>query len=199
MLTSLAPSPIARVDLFGNLFLIIWTISAFCFGLTLQASTTSAFTAALTKLSDRVSELYIIPRASPLTNKDIFILVFSKICLSILSNFDSISYTLVSTILNFFIFFSSSRSPEEWPIVSAVSTLSPVSIHIFIPAYLINDIVSYIYKTFRSKLWLTDTILKSIFNSCGTNKLERIFKNFIYFFQFLSSIFNLVICLLNPL
>ena len=39
--TSLAPSPIANVTFFGYLILIILTISAFYFGDTLQARTTS--------------------------------------------------------------------------------------------------------------------------------------------------------------
>jgi len=45
MLTSLAPSPIDRVVFWGNLFFISYTISAFCLGLTLHASTTSASSA----------------------------------------------------------------------------------------------------------------------------------------------------------
>ena len=45
MLTSFAPSPIERVTFEGNRFLIKLTISAFYFGDTLQASTTSALIA----------------------------------------------------------------------------------------------------------------------------------------------------------
>jgi len=45
MLTSFAPSPIDRVVFCGNLFLISYTISAFCLGLTLHASTTLALSA----------------------------------------------------------------------------------------------------------------------------------------------------------
>tara|TARA_B110000285_G_scaffold205398_1_gene243131 strand:+ start:346 stop:594 length:249 start_codon:yes stop_codon:yes gene_type:complete len=45
-LTSLAPSPIASVTLEGNLFLIKLTISAFYWGETLQARTTSTLSEA---------------------------------------------------------------------------------------------------------------------------------------------------------
>jgi hypothetical protein len=48
ILTSLAPSPIDRVVLLGNLCLIIETISAFYLGDTLQANTTDTFSAILT-------------------------------------------------------------------------------------------------------------------------------------------------------
>jgi hypothetical protein len=41
MFTSFAPSPIARVTFLGNLFFIIFTISAFYCGDTLHANTTS--------------------------------------------------------------------------------------------------------------------------------------------------------------
>jgi hypothetical protein len=46
MLTSLAPSPIAKVIFSGNLSLMRQTISAFYAGLTLHAKTTFALSAA---------------------------------------------------------------------------------------------------------------------------------------------------------
>ena len=51
MLTSLAPSPIDNVTFYGYLFRIKFTMSAFYFGETLQARTTSAFIAMSTNYS----------------------------------------------------------------------------------------------------------------------------------------------------
>ena len=59
ILTSLAPSPIASVTFFGNLFLTIMTISAFCLGLALQAKTTTAESKTASKSSFKLLLLSI--------------------------------------------------------------------------------------------------------------------------------------------
>lgn len=65
MLTSLAPSPIARVVLSGYCFLIICTMSAFYLGDTLQASTTDDFAATFRNSSYNLLFISILVRESP--------------------------------------------------------------------------------------------------------------------------------------
>ena len=67
ILTSLAPSPIARVTFLGNLFLIILTISAFYYGDTLQANTTSTLSEQFKKVSLISSYLSITLNDTPAT------------------------------------------------------------------------------------------------------------------------------------
>ena len=62
---SFAPSPIAKVTFLGNLFLIIFTISAFYFGDTLHAKTTSAKSEAPKNISLRLSFASITTRDFP--------------------------------------------------------------------------------------------------------------------------------------
>jgi hypothetical protein len=84
----LAPSPIASVTLLGYLFLIILTISAFCFGETRQAKTTSAESEHFKKISRKESTLSINVREAPATMIDYFrSVLFSiagKICYKVL-------------------------------------------------------------------------------------------------------------------
>ena len=67
ILTSLAPSPIAKVTFFGYLNLIKFTISAFCFGETRHANTTSAKSVAPTKISLKISLAIISVSVAPPT------------------------------------------------------------------------------------------------------------------------------------
>jgi len=67
MLTSFAPSPIARVTFFGNLLFIMFTISAFCWGETLQAKTTSTLSEQFKNLNLISSILSIILNDAPAT------------------------------------------------------------------------------------------------------------------------------------
>lgn len=67
MLTSLAPSPIANVVLFGSEALTILTISAFYFGDTLHARTTFAALANSKNSSFTLEFLLILISASPET------------------------------------------------------------------------------------------------------------------------------------
>jgi hypothetical protein len=63
MLTSFAPSPIAKVVFFGYLNFIIFTISAFYFGETLHAKTTST-------LSEPSKNISFTTRSYSIDNKD---------------------------------------------------------------------------------------------------------------------------------
>lgn len=67
ILTSFAPSPIAKVTFLGNLFLIILTISAFYYGDTLQANTTSTLSEQLKNISLIYSSLSIMLKDAPAT------------------------------------------------------------------------------------------------------------------------------------
>jgi uncharacterized membrane protein len=75
-LTSFAPSPIAKVTFLGNLFLIIFTISAFYFGDTLQAKTTSAKSDAPKNISLRLLLASITTRDFPSIIIDYFATVY---------------------------------------------------------------------------------------------------------------------------
>ena len=67
MFTSLAPSPIASVTFFGNRALIMFTMSAFYFGDTLQAKTTSTISEADKKSSLSAGSASIVSKAAPAT------------------------------------------------------------------------------------------------------------------------------------
>lgn len=67
MLTSFAPSPIERVTFSGNLLLIILTMSAFYFGDTLHANTTSTRSEADKNFSFKLSIRSIAIREAPAT------------------------------------------------------------------------------------------------------------------------------------
>jgi hypothetical protein len=70
MLTSFAPSPIAKVVFEGNLLLIMLTMSAFYFGETLQARTTSALSDPKRNLALNESLASIIINDAPATTID---------------------------------------------------------------------------------------------------------------------------------
>ena len=142
MLTSLAPSPIAKVTFLGNLFLIMLTISAFYFGETRHARTTSTLSDAERNILRRLSLLSMVTREDPAT-----IIAF----LTVLDSGSSISFcTSVNLVSNSSTSFSSmmcyyiilSNNPADIPIFIAVSILSPVRTHTFIPTDFINWIVS---------------------------------------------------------
>lgn len=76
-MTSLAPSPIDRVAFSGYLFLIKLTISAFYFGDTLQARTTSTRSEPLRKNSLSSSLASILTKEAPATIMAYFIPIFS--------------------------------------------------------------------------------------------------------------------------
>jgi len=67
MLTSLAPSPIANVTFFGNLVLIKLKISAFYFGETRHASTTSQLSVVSRNYLRRLSFPAIVTSEDPAT------------------------------------------------------------------------------------------------------------------------------------
>ena len=135
MLTSFAPSPIARVDLSGLRSLIMVTTFAFCFGLTRHASTTFAFSQRsvniFKKLTSFISKIEV--SVSPETTT-----AFSRPCLvtfcceSKFASSDLIFLGLTSLTMNMFMCLLSNL--HEYPILIAVSTLSPVKTHTFIPA-----------------------------------------------------------------
>jgi len=74
MLTSLAPSPMERVTFLGYFFFIKLTISAFYFGETLHARTTSEYIDASTKFSLKSSLASISKRVLPATTIACFLL-----------------------------------------------------------------------------------------------------------------------------
>ena len=148
MLTSLAPSPIAKVVILssslgflGSIFLINVTISAFCFGETRHAITTFCKIARLMNSLRSLGFDVILESCSPSTTKAvslyypiIFFLTWK------LQSYKKISYVvLVSTMK---ISVSLESNAQLKPMLMAVSTLSPVSTHNFIVALLIKLITS---------------------------------------------------------
>ena len=137
ILTSLAPSPMAKVTAKGRSCLTMMTISAFCLGETLHASTTEARKASAMQMSLSFGCLTILVRLSPDTIKaNCFSLemyrfyVFSAYLIYL-----QISTDLFSSII--YLVISSVRSSQAKPMLMAVSILSPVRTHNLIPASLI--------------------------------------------------------------
>ena len=141
MLTSLAPSPIERVTLLGNLFLIMLTMSAFCFGDTLHASTTSELSEASRNASLKSSYLSMIVKDAPATT----IACFLNLCPS---RIFFLTYSILfksSSWSDSYIIWRSiklSNRPADTPIFIAVSILSPVRTHTLIPTSFMYLIVS---------------------------------------------------------
>lgn len=140
--TSLAPSPIARVIISWSSYLMSLTTSAFWLGDTLQHITASAVFEIFKKV-DLKSELFkMMASASASTKRPsiypYFILSLFFWTISSWQNFET-SAKLESL---YFCMFSLWRSLQDSPIFSAVSSLSPVSIHILIPASWSEWIVS---------------------------------------------------------
>jgi hypothetical protein len=65
MLTSFAPSPIAKVFASGYIYLTMITISAFYFGLTRQANTTEALSINFINILFNAEILFILTKLSP--------------------------------------------------------------------------------------------------------------------------------------
>ena len=139
ILTSFAPSPIDRHVFFGNRFWIILTISAFYFGETLQARTTSTLSEASKKILVNFAFWSIWVNAYPVIIIPCLLSSFYEISFVIFfksySNLSPASFILCSAI-------KLSRSPAAIAIYLAVPTLSPVSTHTLMPARLINLMVS---------------------------------------------------------
>jgi len=135
MLTSFAPSPIASVISFGCLYLTKLTSSAFYFGETQQARTAFMLSASFMNSSKSSFLLTILSNASPETIKaclvhlDFTFIFYASISLSITWFDEFPSTTYYSIVL--------SSNSHEYPILIAVSILSPVKTHTLIPAYFI--------------------------------------------------------------
>ena len=142
--TSLAPSPMARVIFLGNLFLIITTISDFCFGLTLHAKTTSILSEASKNNFFNISSVSIIVSDYPATIMACFVsgllIVVSTILSFIVLNSLSKSISVLLSTICYFMLLSS--RPVDIPIEIAVSILSPVKTQTFIPTRFMNLMVS---------------------------------------------------------
>lgn len=134
MLTSLAPSPIANVVILGMLFYTISTISAFCHGDTLQHSTVWLSVISFINESLRLWLWSICYRVSPVTtteylNLAMFSLLFKKACICY-SSLTLLSSSRITMGISFF------KRLHEWPMLIAVSSLSPVRIHTLMPAWM---------------------------------------------------------------
>ena len=140
ILTSLEPSPIATVFLSGFLSRIIFTISAFYFGLTRQARTTLAPSQRSMKIFTISSSAWIVAKVSPATITALSLIIFDK------AWFASASYISILTLFGLIyckvnIFIESWSNWQEVPILIAVSTLSPVSTQSCTPARLMSKMV----------------------------------------------------------
>ena len=134
ILTSFAPSPIARVVLWGLRPFIITTISAFYFGLTRQAKTTFASSHKSMNSFLKSSSYWITPRVSPSTITALSLTYLVILWLPFASTNSTLS--LVGCVsLNMNMFIALCKRLHECPILIAVSTLSPVSTHTWIPAF----------------------------------------------------------------
>ena len=132
--TSLAPSPIAAVIIYGSFVFTSLTTSAFYPGLTLQQMTASHYLANYTNLTVRYISERILANADASTIKPLFACVIGLVCNKTVS-ISWIDFSLSTSnygVINL----------HDRPIFSAVSNLSPVSIHILIPAYCKSDMVS---------------------------------------------------------
>ena len=135
ILTSFAPSPIASVVLWGLRPFIINTISAFYFGLTRQARTTFAPSHRSMNSFFRSSSYWIVARVSPSTITALSLTYLVILWLPLASTNSTLSFIgCVSLSMNMFM--ALCKRLHECPILIAVSTLSPVSTHTWIPAFL---------------------------------------------------------------
>jgi hypothetical protein len=153
------------VHFFGNLVLIIFTISAFYFGETLQARTTSTFSAEAKNNSLILASLSIATREAPPTTMACLPLVVSTLFRVYLSMLVSYSGS-VSYIRCYYIILSS--KPAEYPMLTAVSILSPVNTQTLIPAALINYIVSATSSCNLSSIAVAPISSKSVSISSST-------------------------------
>ena len=131
----------ARVVTSGCLFLTISTTSAFCLGETLQAKTTEAFSASSKNSFLTLSFFEIFKRDSPATMTLFglanYVSFYNLLCSVIWSMISLVP--LASTMK---VSISVFKSAQEYPILIAVSILSPVNTHTLMPAFLIKAIVS---------------------------------------------------------
>ena len=151
MLTSLAPSPMAKVVLSGNLCFIIFTTSAFYFGETLQAKTTSTLSDAAKKVFLSSSSASIEASDEPATMIPWVFLSgpspLSAFFFASASHSDRIfrncspSLSASPSLISCYTM-AGSNSPVDKPIIFAVPTLSPVSTQTLIPARFMNSMVS---------------------------------------------------------
>lgn len=140
MLTSFAPSPIAKVFLVGLFLLIIVTISAFCFGLTLHAKTTLAFYESSKNSALSLGLFVILINESPATITALSLA--SSVCFCSALDWVICNMTALVDLASIIkVSMSTLRRLQEIPMLIAVSILSPVSTHTFIPADLMNSSV----------------------------------------------------------
>ena len=138
-MTSFAPSPIASVISLGCAFLTVKTSSAFYLGETQQARTTFILSANLMNSCVSSFLLKIFTKASPetiiacLKHLDANLIFCASISFSITSLVELPSMMYYSILL--------SSNSHEYPMLIAVSILSPVKTQTLIPAYLILLIV----------------------------------------------------------
>jgi len=137
----------ASVVLSGWLSLINRTISAFCFGLTRHASTTSTSSAMSKNVFFKLSSASIVTSEAPAMMS-----AYLRLCSSsstefffnflTASNNSSINLDLSVSSAWCQSLFSVSKRPADTPMFIAVSILSPVSTQTLTPAFLANWIVS---------------------------------------------------------
>lgn len=147
----------ASVVLSGYLFLIMLTISAFYFGDTLHASTTSALSVIWRNSDLQESRWSSRVREAPATTIAVFFFLFGLFemtsAVSCFMSFFFISNKMVesssislsmwfdSRMMYWSIFSLLSRRPADIPILIAVPILSPVRTHTLMPASFANWIV----------------------------------------------------------
>ena len=157
--TSFAPSPIARVFLFGLFLLIIVTISAFCFGLTLQAITTFADWESSKNSALTLGLLVILINESPATITALS--RASSVCFCSALDWVICSMTALVDLASIIkVSMSTLRRLQEMPMFIAVSILSPVSTQTFIPADLMNSSVPDTSSCSLSSIAVEPTRLK---------------------------------------
>ena len=180
MFTSFAPSPIAKVVRFSSpssgFSLTIITISAFCFGDTLQASTTLEFFAKLRNSKSNLSFLDYVILANcspPMTTAMSLVRPMSAYLFA-----QSLIYLYNSFVLGASskkISISSSSSLQLKPMFIAVSILSPVSTQSFTSASLMKLMTLATLSWSLSSMAVHPTSLKpcSIRSATSSSFLSR--------------------------
>mmetsp|Transcript_30716 Transcript_30716/g.30207 ORF Transcript_30716/g.30207 Transcript_30716/m.30207 type:complete len:236 (-) Transcript_30716:624-1331(-) len=167
MLTSLAPSPMAREVMAGYCLRSIMTTSAFCLGETRQHSTDCAVEHRSKNSSRTLSFCVILKSVSPPTTTLVFVLAISfwsrmKPVIWIMTSWLVVASTTKISM-------SCSSSAQEYPMLMAVSTLSPVNTHSLIPAFRMNAIVSATSSCSRSSIAVAPTNV----NECSNFSAAR--------------------------
>lgn len=141
ILTSLAPSPMARVT-FPSPSLMSRTTYAFCLGVTLQHTTDSQNCAIYTNSRLMRRSSMIMASVSPSTRKDFFRFCFMhRLNVSLLSRTHCRSASRLGS-ENLIMVISPYIRRHDFAMFSAVSILSPVSIHTLMLAFRRSAMVS---------------------------------------------------------